>query len=141
MSTLHAANGSCLCGGVRISTKMMSNKMGACHCDMCKKWAGGPLLAVDCGNDVTFEGKENVSVFNSSAWAERGFCKQCGSHLFYRLKDPVLYVVPVGLFDNKPPIVFDHQIFIEQKPAFYSFANETANLTGAEVFAKFAPQA
>ena len=23
----------------------------------------------------------------SSAWAERGFCKNCGSHLFYRLKE------------------------------------------------------
>ena len=35
-------------------------------------------------------------------------------------------------------LVFDHQIFIEEKPSFYAFANETKNMTGEEVFALFA---
>jgi hypothetical protein len=34
--------------------------------------------------------------------------------------------------------VLDHQIFIEQKPGWYCFANTTKELTGAEVFALFA---
>lgn len=140
MSELNAGNGSCLCGAIRISTNTMSNKLGACHCTMCTKWTGGPLLAVDCGSDVSFEGKENISVFNSSAWAERGFCNKCGSHLFYRFKARNQYMIPVGLFDNVPTMTFDHQIFIDEKPSYYSFANETMNLTGAEVFARFAPQ-
>jgi hypothetical protein len=36
-------------------------------------------------------------------------------------------------------LVFDRQIFIDEKPEYYSFANETKNMTGAEVFAQFAP--
>ena len=130
--------GSCLCGAVHLYAKTMSKQVGACHCSMCRKWTGGPLLAVDCGSDVSFEGQENISTYDSSAWAERGFCNKCGSHLFYRLKEQNQYIVPVGLFDDFARVVFDHQIFIEEKPAFYSFANETKNLTGAEVFAQFA---
>ena len=98
-------------------------------------------MAVDCGVDVTFDGGGNISVFNSSDWAERGFCNKCGSHLFYRLKESNQYVMPLGLFDDDIPFVFDHQIFIDEKPSFYEFANETSDMTGAEVFAKYAPTA
>lgn len=139
MSDISAAQGSCLCGAVHLSAKAVSHQVGACHCSMCRKWTGGPLLAVDCGSDVVFDGQDNIATFDSSAWAERGFCKKCGSHLFYRLKAQNQYIVPVGLFDNLASFVFDHQIFIEEKPAFYAFANETKNMTGAEVFAQFAP--
>jgi hypothetical protein len=76
--------GACLCGAVRISVKASTKSVGACHCSMCRKWGGGPLLAVECGHDVHFEGGDRISVFNSSDWAERGFCSRCGSHLFYR---------------------------------------------------------
>ena len=98
---------------------------------------GGPLLAIECGSDVQFVGTDSISVFSSSDWAERGFCRKCGSHLFYRLKQEGHYAVPVGLLDEGEQWVFDQQIFIEEKPAFYAFANQTKNLTGAEVFAQY----
>ena len=133
-------NGRCLCGSVTITAKAMSNEVGACHCGMCRRWTGGPLLAVDCGSDVTFTGEEHITVYESSAWAERGFCSKCGSHLFYRLKESGQHIMPAGLFDVAPgDLVFDHQVFIDNKPDYYSFANETKNLTEAEVFAMYAP--
>ena len=95
------------------------------------------MLAVDCGTDVQIEGKEHVAAYDSSAWAERGFCSKCGTHLFYRLKDTQQYVIPIGLLDGDPEVLFDSQIFIDEKPGYYSFANETENMTGAEVFAKY----
>lgn len=139
MSDVVEGKGSCLCGAVQVSAKSLNKHAGVCHCSMCRTWSGGPWMAVDCGVDVTFEGEENISVFGSSDWAERGFCGKCGSHLFYRLKESKQYVMPVGLFDDDLPFVFDHQIFIDEKPSFYAFANETSNMTGAEVFAKYAP--
>jgi hypothetical protein len=128
--------GRCLCGAVRLSIKAHGNAVGACHCSMCRKWTGGPLLAVEC-EDVAFDGADDISVYDSSEWAERGFCRQCGSHLFYRLKKEKLHAIPVGLIDGDGPWVLEQQIFIDEKPSFYSFANETKNLTGAEVFAQF----
>jgi len=130
--------GSCLCGKVRISAANIGDKVGACHCGMCRKWGGGPLMAIDCGTDVSFEGEENITVYNSSEWAERGFCKECGSHLFYRLKGNQKYIMSVGLFENTDDFVFNHQVFIDKKPAYYEFKNNTENMTEAEVFAKYA---
>lgn len=132
-------SGSCLCGTVKIQTPQMNLHVGACHCEMCRKWSGGPLMAVDCGTAVTFEGKQDISIYASSDWAERGFCRQCGSHLFYRLKHGGAYFVPAGLFENSPEFVFDHQVFIDKKPSYYDFSNTTINMTEAEVFAKYAP--
>lgn len=96
-------------------------------------------MEVDCGPAVSFEGDEHVSVFDSSEWAERGFCRECGTHLFYRLKGTGQHMIPVGLFEGEDNLVFKSQVFIDEKPAFYSFANETQDMTGAELFAKYAP--
>ncbi len=137
MSDMNSGTGSCLCGGVRVSVAKLNANVGACHCGMCRKWSGGPFFAADCGTDVAFEGEDNLTVYNSSAWAERGFCKKCGSHVFYRLKASQHYMLSAGLFDDQSEFVLDHQIFIDKKPDFYNFANETVNMTEAEVFAKF----
>jgi hypothetical protein len=139
MTKVSVAKGSCLCGAVSLSKTDMSNKISACHCNMCRKWGGGALLVVECGSDVSFEGEENIGFYQSSEWAERGFCNKCGSHLFYKFKQNNQYYIPVGLFDNSEGLVFEHQVFIDEKPEYYSFANETKNITGEELFAQFSP--
>lgn len=137
MATKQSIDGHCLCGSVTVKVMSAETKLGACHCNMCRRWAGGLLLAIDCGTQVSFNGEDNISVYDSSEWAERGFCKQCGSNLFYRLKAKQQYMMPPGLFDGFDSLTFDHQIFIEEKPDYYDFANDTHNMTGEEVFAAF----
>ena len=138
MSGKIVGSGSCLCGAVNIQAAEMNTHAGACHCEICRKWGGGPFMAVDCGASVTFEGEDKLSVYESSEWAERGFCRQCGTHLFYRLKHGGQHFIPVGLFEDAGQFVFDHQVFIDKKPSYYAFSNKTDNLTEAEVFAKYA---
>lgn len=135
-----SGDGRCLCGSIHISVNNLSSSLEVCHCGICRKWAGGPLFAINCGSQVTFEGEANIAIFNSSEWAERGFCKQCGTHLFYRLKQNNQFFIPAGLFDQPVDFVFDHQVFIDAKPSYYEFANQTHMLTEAEIFAQFAPQ-
>jgi hypothetical protein len=138
MSETIKGKGQCVCGAVSFMAYNMNNSVGACHCDMCRQWGGGPFMEVDCGSEVTFKGEENISIFNSSDWAERGFCKNCGSHLFYRFKEGRLYMMPVGLFEDDSRFVFEKQVFIEEKPAYYSFANNTEEMEGDELVAQFA---
>lgn len=94
-------------------------------------------MEIDCGTAVSFGGEENISVFDSSEWAERGFCSNCGTHLFYRIKKSGQHMIPVGLFDDGYDLVFKNQVFIDEKPSFYCFANETDEMTGAELFALY----
>lgn len=139
MTDTKHTKGSCLCGAVTIEAKSMQTSVGACHCKMCRRWGGGPFMEVSCGSDVSFSGEKHISVFDSSDWADRGFCSKCGSHLFYRLKENKEYMVPVGLFEYDENLVFETQVFIDEKPSYYSFSNKTNNMTGEELFAKFAP--
>lgn len=129
--------GSCLCGKVSVFATPSSMHIDACHCDMCRQWGGGPLLAVECDGEVRFSGEEYISRYQSSEWAERAFCSQCGTHLFYRLTAGNHYALPVGLFGDGD-WQFSKQIFIDQKPTYYAFANATEKLTGEEVFAAYA---
>lgn len=137
MSEAQAITAGCLCKAIRITAEKPGDSVGACHCSMCRTWGGGPLLAIDCGTEVSIDGAEHMTVYDSSAWADRGFCSRCGSHLFYRLKGNQQYVIPAGLFDEDLPVTFDHQVFIDEKPTYYSFAEKTSDMTGAEVFAKY----
>ena len=136
-----AAKGQCVCGAVSFTTENMSVSVGACHCKMCRQWGGGPFMEVDCGTEVAYVGEENISIFNSSDWAERGFCKLCGTHLFYRLKEMNLHIIPVGIFDDDIDFVFEKQVFIEEKPSYYHFANKTEDMIGDELVAQFSGSA
>jgi hypothetical protein len=129
--------GSCLCGAVSIHANV-TNSVGACHCDICRTWGGGPLFALDGGIDVVITGGQNVSTFPTTAWAQRAFCDKCGTHLFIKVNQSGRYILPAGLFDIDSGLEFDHQIFVDKRPAYYCFANDTREQTGAEVFAEFA---
>lgn len=134
------ATGTCLCGAVRISAPDAEDALHVCHCAMCRKWAGGPGLVTKCGDAVSFRGEASITAYASSDWAERGFCKVCGTHLFWRLKGARDYHVPAGLFDEGLEPRLTSQIFIDKKPGYYSFAEETEDLTQADVFARFAEE-
>ncbi len=131
------ANGKCLCGAVKVEVDLSNPEMAACHCSMCRNWSGAPMMAVDCGDSLKLSDENSVIRYQSSEWAQRGFCAKCGTHLFYLLLPANQYHVPVGLIQNSADFKFTHQIFVDEKPGFYDFSNETENMTGAEVFAHF----
>jgi|SRR5690606_35680028 len=137
MNSKNEHQGTCLCGAVKVTARTKSNHTEACHCTMCQKWGSGPFFSVQCEGDVSFEGNEHIVVFSSSEWAERGFCKTCGTHIFYRLKQEGFYAIPIGILADSGHWEFTEQIFIDEKPTFYSFAEETKRLTGEEVFAQY----
>jgi hypothetical protein len=88
---------------------------------------------------VAFEDEEQVGRIRSSAWAERGFCTQCGSNLFYHIIDSGDYQVSAGLFDDQSMFRMSLQVFSDHRPPYYEFSNKTKLMTAAEVFAAFAP--
>ena len=128
--------GHCLCGAVKFTAKEAKD-IGVCHCGFCRRWGGGPLLAVHCGSGVAFDGGDNITVFASSEWAERGFCNRCGTHLYYKLLPTGEYFVPAGAFDSDDFRIAT-QIYVDRKPDYYSLANQTPMLTEQQVLDQFA---
>jgi hypothetical protein len=139
MTDSNTMTGGCLCGAVRFTATPAKRDVGACHCSMCRRWSAGPFLALECDDTLKIEDATNLGIYRSSEWAERAFCKQCGTPLFYRLVDRNWHAVSAEAFDDRAGFQFTSQIFIDEKPAYYDFANKTKTMTGAEVFAAFAP--
>jgi len=129
--------GRCLCGGVKVTVTISEPVFDACHCGMCRRWGGGPGLGVHATAGLKIDGEENVTTFDSSDWAQRAFCKRCGTHIFYRLKNGSFVNVPYGLLDDASDFRFTTQIYVDAKPKSYDFANETAMMTEAQVIAMF----
>ncbi len=74
--------------------------------------------------------------FTSSDWAERAFCKICGSNLFSQLNHGNNPIEQVGLSGDGPYFSLTHQIFTEEKPDHVCFANLTHDISGKKVFAQ-----
>jgi hypothetical protein len=130
--------GGCLCGAVRFTARLKNRDVGVCHCSMCRRWAAGPFFAMECEGAVQVADETNLGAYRSSEWAERCFCKKCGSVLFYRLVGKDFSAVSAEALDDKSGLRFASQIFIDDKPSYYEFSNKTQNMTSAEVFAAFA---
>lgn len=130
--------GSCNCGAVTFSAVPSSAKIGACHCATCRKMGAGPFFGVECGETLAVDTDADLGIYDSSDWAERGFCRKCGSSLFWRLKDHSMTIIGVDLFDDAPAFEFDHEVYIDKKPDYYSFAQTTHQMTEQDVMTAFA---
>lgn len=133
--------GSCLCGAVRFEAEPAARASHACHCDMCRAWGGVAFVGVEVRpGEIRFEDEDAIAAFRSSDWAERGFCRVCGSHLFYRLTLPgpdegVIHMA-LGLFEDQDAFPLVSEIYIDRKPSAYAFAGERRRRTKAEVEAE-----
>lgn len=136
-----SATGRCLCGKVSFTTQESVEDIASCHCDMCRRWSGSPALSAFFETEVKITGEENLKWYQSSDWAERGFCTVCGSSLFYRVKgEQPIFSINAGAFDDQSRFKLHQEYFIDEKPAYYAFAGDIPAMTGEEVFAMYAPQ-
>ena len=126
-----------MCGAVSYSADV-HDAISACHCEMCRRWAGGPLISIGT-NSVTFSGEGNITTYTSSKWAERGFCNKCGSGLFYRITADGKYrgftSVNFGTLDDQSGLEMNREWFSDRRPDAYAFAGERKQVTEAEAFA------
>ncbi len=96
-------------------------------------------MAVEC-SDIDIADEAELGIYSSSQWGERVFCKTCGSSLMWRSKDGAHIVVSAQAFDDPYVFSFTSEIFIDDKPGNYAFANETQKMTNAEVYALYAKE-
>ena len=89
---------------------------------------------------VRFQGQENLATYRSSDWAERGFCKRCGSNLFYRLMPAGQYMMCVGSFDDPTDFKLAGEIFVDHRPEGQGFTGDLPQYTEAEFMAKYVKQ-
>ncbi len=141
---MSSKTGGCLCGAVRYALETEPDHVDYCHCAMCARFGGPMGLEVPPGG-ISWEGEEQIQTHASSEWAERGFCKVCGSSLFWRMtaEGPGQGMISLnaGTLDDRNGLPLKTEIYIDMKPDGFAFAGERKTMTEAEVIAAFAPDA
>jgi len=133
---MSAIEGHCLCGAVSVRIDGAHDpRPGVCHCRMCQRWSGGVFMAFNAqASAVSIQGE--VRVFQSSSFAERGFCPACGSHIFFRDTDSVTIELMPGLFDAALGWPLRSEIYTDQALASVKLTGDHRLATRAEYEAK-----
>lgn len=93
--------GSCLCGGVVYKIQGPLRPVVGCHCVQCRKTSGHHVAATQGHwSKLNFANEDGLAWYQSSETAQRGFCKVCGSSLFWRRFDNYLISISAGTLDN-----------------------------------------
>lgn len=113
---MYQRSGACLCGAITFDATTRDAKVGACHCTQCQRWVGGgPLYSIGV-SQIAFKGEDNIREFALSDWGLRAFCQNCGSTLYWRMKDgPVKHIAP-GLLDEQSDLRLTEEIFVDYRP-------------------------
>ena len=116
--------GSCLCGAVSFEVEGELRPGDACHCEQCRRWSGHYWASTNIPRDrLTVQGMDNVGWFQSSAKVRRGFCRSCGSVLFWDPPHKDWTSIALGAFDTPTGTHLEMHIFVSEKGDYYEIAD------------------
>lgn len=116
--------GSCLCGAVRFEVDGALPGPDACHCSKCRKTSGHFWASTDVPRSkVKIEGGDNVTWFQSSDKVRRGFCRVCGSALFFDPPHRDWIAIAMGAFDGPTGTRLVKHIFTADKGDYYELGD------------------
>jgi len=113
--------GGCLCGAVRYRIAAEPTSVAYCHCRMCQRAGGAPVMAwatVPADAFAFVRGKP--ATYASSTFAERQFCPRCGSPLTFRYRPETGEGdVTVASLDHPDALPPQYHIWTASRPAWF----------------------
>ncbi|MCP5096369.1 MAG: GFA family protein [Chloroflexi bacterium] len=122
--------GGCLCGAVRYEVRGKLRDVVNCHCRMCLRIHGhyGAYTSVE---------KEKLSylIDDGLQWYRsvqddaggnvyRGFCKHCGSSLFWKLKRRKIISIAAGTLDQVSNLKTAMHIWVSSAADYYEISDD-----------------
>ena len=112
-------------GAVRYAVDGPLRPVVYCHCTQCRKQTGHFVAATRAENaDLSVDGADNVTWFSSSEGAERGFCRTCGSVLFWRMKGSARTSIMAGGFDKPSGLGEGFHIYCADMGDYYTLHDD-----------------
>ncbi|MEM9967068.1 MAG: GFA family protein [Pseudomonadota bacterium] len=116
--------GSCLCKAVTFQVKGVLPPPVACHCTRCRKITGHYEVSTDVvKSSLSVAGADHVEWFASSPKVRRGFCRICGSTLFFDAVFQDWIGISMGAFDGPTGVAMSRHIFVADKGDYYDIAD------------------
>jgi len=113
--------GGCVCGRMRYRVFEPLAAVIACHCHACRRMSGHVFAATAAPRDAfTLIEDVGLSWYQSSATSRRGFCRDCGSSLFFDHGEREPIGIAAGSFDGSPPLKMEAHIYVDEAGCYYA---------------------
>ncbi|KEF60467.1 uncharacterized protein A1O9_02028, partial [Exophiala aquamarina CBS 119918] len=96
--------------------------VNACHCGACQRVSGGPFLGFADYDSVSVSWTQPPDIWASSEFAERGYCKICGSaiSMMYLFERERIGLTLGTIKEADPPIPgITYHIFLSEKAPWF----------------------
>lgn len=116
--------GRCECGAVRFEATELRPTVVFCHCSQCRRTSGHRWAATHAPLDrFRLTREEGLAWYQSSDHARRGFCRICGSSLFYQPLGGAIMSIAAGSLDAPTGLRPGKHIFVASKGDYYQIAD------------------
>jgi hypothetical protein len=116
--------GRCECGRVRFEVAAVRDTVTVCHCSQCRRTSGHLWASTHAlYNALQFETKDGLEWYASSEQAHRGFCRFCGSSLFYRMNGEDGIGIAAGCLESTAGLRLGKHIFVADKGCYYDISD------------------
>lgn len=114
--------GKCLCERVAFTVDGPLGRSTACHCGQCRKQSGHHWASSSAKEaDIAVTGE--VTWYEASPAAKRGFCATCGTFLFWKAHDEDTMSFSLGVLDAPTGLSLQSHIFVADKGDYYDIAD------------------
>jgi hypothetical protein len=116
------ATGGCLCGAVRFEVHGPLRDVFTCRCVECRRWSGHVFAASAVRReDLVFLEERGLCWIHSpesESKARRGFCRECGSSLFWDPPRRDTIAVAAGSLDAPTGLKLAGHVYVSQAPDY-----------------------
>ena len=127
------STGGCLCGAVRYEVAGRLRDIIACHCGQCRRQHGNYGAYSEAAlADLSIHDNGALAWYESSAKARRGFCRHCGSALFWHRSGAPRMAIAAGSLDQPTGLRVVRHIYVDDKADFYDIADGLPQLSGSQ---------
>ena len=117
-------SGQCLCGAVRYEIRGSLSDPHACHCNQCRRQSGHHTVTTHVKRtNFSLTEERGLTWYRSSPIAERGFCAECGSSLFWDDGGEDVYI-SVGSLNQPTGLTLAKHIFVDEKGDYYEIGDD-----------------
>ncbi|MCZ6894460.1 MAG: GFA family protein [Gammaproteobacteria bacterium] len=118
------APGGCLCGAVRFTVTRPLREIVFCHCRQCRRQQGEyAAYTAPPREAIAIEDDRSLVWFASSESARRGFCRRCGSSLFWDRLSGDLLCIAAGALDDATRIHPECRVYVDSKAEYYDIGD------------------
>jgi len=124
--------GGCLCGAVRYEIYGPLRDVINCHCTMCRRLHGAFGAHSKASKaDISIVRDNGLTWYATSGRARRGFCRKCGSSLFWEpIAQDATGIVAGGL-DQPTGLKTMGHTFLGEKADFYDLTDDLPKFDGS----------